>query len=220
MQAENTDILDAFKWRLNRAAEKLDLNQAEVAVRLGVSPQRVGNWFQGRNFPSQRQSISLAKLLGISTEWLLQGEGEPDSASVAEAAAEYGGSPVRAIPLVSWAHAGTAATYEEIPKDSRATVSSMSRDKRAFALTIEGDSMEPKFLAGDRVVCEPSRQPVTGKPVIAKFSDDAVQLRIYQKMPSGKIRLAPLNPVYAATEHKLSEFSWIFPVSELSRPIY
>lgn len=79
--------------------------------------------------------------------------------------------------------------------------------------------MEPKFLPGDRVILEPSRPPINGKAVIAKFADDAVQLRIYQKLSGGKIRLAPLNTVYAATEHTLDEFNWIFPVVELSRPV-
>lgn len=79
--------------------------------------------------------------------------------------------------------------------------------------------MEPKFLPGDRVVLEPGHAPVNGKPVVAKFIDDAVQLRVYHKMPSGAIRLAPLNPVYPTLEHAPAAFAWIFPVAELIRPI-
>lgn len=219
MQAENTDKLEEFKFRLGRCADAAKLSQAEIAARLGVLPSRVGNWFQGRNLPSQRQLIQLAKILGTTTEWLLEGTGPKTSEAVVEEAQDAYGDSVRAVPLVSWAHAGCATTYEEIPRHARGSVSSMSRDKRAFALTIEGDSMEPKFLPGDRVVCEPSRSAINGKAVIAKFADDAVQLRIYQKLPGGKIRLAPLNPVYAATEHAPEEFNWIFPVVELSRPV-
>jgi SOS-response transcriptional repressor LexA len=219
LQEENTDKLEEFKFRLGRCADEAQLSQADIAARLGIQPSRVGNWFQGRNLPSQRTLISLAKLLGTTTEWLLDGTGPGNSDPVVQEARATYGTDVRAVPLVSWAHAGEATTYEEIPKHARGSVSSMSRDRRAFALTIEGDSMEPKFLPGDRVVCEPSRSAVNGKPVIAKFVDDAVQLRVFQKMPGGKIRLAPLNPVYAATEHDPEEFHWIFPVVELSRPV-
>ncbi len=126
---------------------------------------------------------------------------------------------MRAVPLISWAHAGSAANYEAMPRHWQGSLSSMSRDRKAFALVIEGDSMEPKFLPGDRVVCEPSNPPHNGKPVVVKFTTDAVQLRIYHKMPSGKIRLAPVNPIYPTLEHDPAEIAWIFPVCELNRPV-
>lgn len=96
-------------------------------------------------------------------------------------------------------------------------VRSGSRDPRAFAVTVEGDSMEPKVFQGDRVICEPSRHPINGKPVVAKYDNEDVQLRIYHKLPNGKIRLAPLNSVYPTIEYELDEFHWIYPVLELVR---
>ncbi|MBI5770812.1 MAG: helix-turn-helix domain-containing protein [Verrucomicrobia bacterium] len=218
MQAENQEPLENFAFRLCRAAEEIDLTQAEIASRLGVSPQRVGNWFQGRNFPRQRESLTLAKLLKVEPEWLLQGSGEKSSPAVGDAPGEYG-DEVRTVPLISWAHAGAAANYEAMPKHWHGRVSTMSRDKRAFALVIEGDSMEPKFLPGDRVVCEPSNPPRNGHPVVVKYVDDAVQIRLYHKLPNGKIRLAPINPVYPAIEHEPSDFAWICPVAELNRAV-
>ncbi len=196
----------------------MGLSQADIAAKLGTKPPRVNNWFKGKNFPRSIERAPLAKLLACTSDWLYSGIGEPEGSSeVRDEVA--GGIPVRAVPLISWTHAGTAATYEEMPKHWQGSISSMSRDRRAFALTIEGDCMEPKFLSGDRVVCEPSNPPHNGKPVVARFVDDNVALRIYHKLPNGKIRLAPLNPIYPTIEHKPSEFAWIFPVVELNRPI-
>lgn len=124
---------------------------------------------------------------------------------------------MRQVPVISWSHAGQAVAYEEMPQHFQGKVATTSTDPRAFAVIVEGDSMEPKVYATDCVVCEPSRTPINGKPVVAKHADDGVQLRIYHKMPSGKIRLAPLNPVYPAMEHDPDEFQWIYPVKNLVR---
>ena len=222
MQEENTDTLADFAFRLGARAASVGLSQKDIAGKLGVQPPRVGNWFQGRNFPRARERVELAKLLGVRLEWLIQGEGEPESSQqnqVNEEAEEYGAA-VREVPVISWTHAGVAATYDAMPKHWHGKVASTSRDRRAFALVIEGDSMEPRFFAGDRVICEPSNEPRNGKPVVAKFTDDAVQLRIYSKMPDGKIRLASLRPeIYPPEVHERSDFSWIFPVRELIRSV-
>ncbi len=195
------------------------LSQAEIASRLGIKPPRVNHWFKGNNFPRSRERAELAKLLGCRSGWLFEGEGSPEG-NTEKLDIPDEGLAVRSVPLVSWAHAGSAATYEELPKHWRGSVSSMSRDRRAFAVAVEGDSMEPKFLPGDRIVLEPSNPPCNGKPVVAKFAhDESVQLRIYFKLPSGRIRLAPINPIYPTLEHKASDFAWIFPVAELNRAI-
>jgi SOS-response transcriptional repressor LexA len=132
------------------------------------------------------------------------------------AVAEHG-HMMREVPVISWSHAGEAAVYEEMPRHFRGKVPTSSSDPRAFGVIVEGDSMEPKVFAGDRVVCEPSRPPSNGKPVVAKHVDEGVQLRIYHKLPNGKIRLAPLNPVYPTVEHDPAGFLWIYPVKNLVR---
>lgn len=136
-----------------------------------------------------------------------------------QAKAEHG-IAVREIPLISWTHAGEAATYDAMPRHWQGKVHASSRDPRAFALTVEGDSMEPKFFAGDCVVLEPSSGPRNGKPVVAKYTNDEVQLRVYHKLPSGKIRLSRYRPeIYPTIEHDPAGFHWIFPVVALYRKV-
>lgn len=215
---ENTELLREFAWRLNLAAEEANLKQVEVAERLGAKPQTVGNWFQGLNFPRKRERRQLAAILGVSEGWLIEGNTEKIPAAVESEYPETTG--MRQIPVVSWSHAGAATTYEEIPKTWQTRVSTFISDRRAFAVEVEGDCMEPKFFPGDRVVLSPSSEPRNGKPVIAKLADDAVQLRIYTKLQSGRIRLATLKPeIYPTEEYDVSAFHWIYPVMEMSRPI-
>lgn len=180
----------------------------------------MSNWFTGRNFPRAREKVELAKLLGVRIEWLIKGEGKPEKSSeLHEDQAPYSAG-VREVPVISWTHAGVAATYDEMPKHFQGKVASLSTDRRAFALTIEGDSMEPKFMSGDRVVLEPTREPINGKPVVAKFETDAVQLRIYHKLRNGRIQLASLRPeIYPTETYESADFHWIYPVRELVRSV-
>ncbi|MES2697496.1 MAG: XRE family transcriptional regulator [Verrucomicrobiota bacterium] len=219
-QEENSEILRAFSWRLQNCASAKKLEQIDIAEKLGVSLSRVGNWFQGRNFPRRIERPRLANLLDITVEYLIHGtaeNGRITPVEVQESQASYGGPPVRDVPLISWSHAGEAVVYEEMPRHFQGRVSTTSADPRAFAVTVEGDSMEPKVFAGDRVVCEPTRQPINGKPVVAKHRNEEVQLRLYHKLPNGRIRLAPLNPVYPTIEYEPDGFMWIYPVLELVR---
>lgn len=219
-QEQKEEILRTFSWRVGNAADAAGLSQVEVAEKLGVSRSRVGNWFQGLNFPKKGERVALAKLLGVTLDWLIEGRTENDSTSpqgVAEARAQFGGPPVREVPVISWTHAGEAVDYQEMPKHFQGRVSTSATDIRAFAVKVEGDSMEPKVFAGDLVVCEPSRAPTNGKPVVAKYVSEEVQLRIYHKLPTGKIRLAPVNPVYPTIEYEARRFLWIYPVKELIR---
>lgn len=205
-------------WRLNKAAEDLDMKQVDVADALNERPATVGNWFQGLNYPRRRQRTEIAQLLKVAEEWLFEGGEYKTTATVHEeqpVGASY--TAVREVPVISWTHAGVAASYEEMPRHFQGTVATTSRVKKAFGLTVEGDSMLPKYMPGDIVVLEPGEEPRNGKAVVVKFADDAIQLRIYQKLSARKIRLTPYNPAYSAAEHHLAEFNWIYPVKQTVR---
>lgn len=58
--------------RLRSIAEREGKSQAEIARALGISFAKVGNWFQGKNFP-KRDAEPLARLLGVPVEFLLYG---------------------------------------------------------------------------------------------------------------------------------------------------
>ena len=120
-------------------------------------------------------------------------------------------TPSRMIRVIGWAHAGEAASYEEIPGDWQRTVPTECQDPDAFAVQLEGDSMEPKFTDGDVLVVQPNEQPYSGCYVVARFADDGVIFR-RMEMSGGKIVLKPLNDGWPATSHMMEEFSWIYPV--------
>lgn len=166
-----------------------------------------------------------ADWLGVDAKWLLTGkvnespvaENVESEAKVKEVTPIYGKksmtthTAIRAIPLVGWAHAGDAESYEEIPLSWRDRIPTDCPDSKAFAVVLEGDSMEPKFSDGDILIVQPTAEPHSGCFVVARFADDGVIFRRFEAI--GKtIRLVPLNERYLATEHQPSDFSWIYPV--------
>lgn len=50
------------------------LSQAELAAKLQISPSAVGMYEQGRREPSTDTLVALARLFGVSTDYLLTGK--------------------------------------------------------------------------------------------------------------------------------------------------
>ena len=65
-------MLGARIAALRRAA---GWNQAELAGKLRISPSAVGMYEQGRREPSAQTLVDLAKVFGVSVDYLLTGEG-------------------------------------------------------------------------------------------------------------------------------------------------
>ena len=57
--------------------EKSDLTQAEVARALGLSRSGVNAWEMGLSVPSTPYVVELAKMFGVSTDYLLGMEDSP-----------------------------------------------------------------------------------------------------------------------------------------------
>lgn len=151
---------------------------------------------------------SLALLFGM-----LEGKaGEPVILSMNESPAKYKDSPiVRMIPVVSWAHAGEAESYEELPKDWQDKIPTNCTDESAFSVELHGDSMEPRFSEGDRLILMPNQKAHNGCLAVCRFKNDGVIFRRIQVIYD-RIRLLPINPMYESTEHSENEFLWIYPV--------
>ena len=57
--------------RIKSLREKLELTQAEIARQLGISRAGVNAWEMGLAVPSTQYVVALAKMFGVSTDYLL-----------------------------------------------------------------------------------------------------------------------------------------------------
>ncbi len=120
---------------------------------------------------------------------------------------------LRQIPVLSWAHAGEAGTYEQIAEHEQEQIFYDGNDPRAFVVIIEGESMLPKFVPGDRAIIAPSREPVSGNYVVIKLANDGILIRLFHRVDSKTIRLISLNPDrYPDTILKNYQYRWCWPV--------
>ena len=122
-------------------------------------------------------------------------------------------------PVVSWAAAGAARAYEDLANQIEETVETDCKDPNAFAIIIEGDSMEPRFYAGDRIIFAPNLEPRNGDAVVAKLNDGRVYFKnFYRTGPEGsKIKLVSENSNYNPMEFEKSELAFVYPAWEVKR---
>jgi SOS-response transcriptional repressor LexA len=131
--------------------------------------------------------------------------------------AAYG---LRNLPILSWAQAGQAIDFEQIPSDWDEVVPSDVADERSFGVRLRGDSMEPKFSEGDIAILLPSTAPTNGEIVVANIRDQGVLCKImHVQLDKKLVKLSSYNPAYPPTEYHRDEFHWIFPVAAIIKQL-
>lgn len=78
-----------------------------------------------------------------------------------------------------------------------------------YALEISGDSMEPAYRAGDRIIVSPGATVKAGDRVVAKTVDGEVMAKVLARRNTRTVELASLNPAYPTRSFKPSDLAWI-----------
>jgi repressor LexA len=127
---------------------------------------------------------------------------------------------LRNLPVLSWAQAGQATDFSEIPHDWDEVVPSDLSDERAFGVRLRGDSMEPKFSDGDIAILLPSIAATNGEIVVANLKDEGVLCKImHVQLDRNVIKLSSYNPAYPSLERHRDQFHWIFPVMSIIKQL-
>lgn len=177
--------------RIKQAREQTHLSQRELAKRSGISQQLISKLENGL-VESTSEIFKLAAALSVDPRWLATGEEIPEAHST-----------MAYVPLVSWVAAGG---WRDIAQASEQTLVPVSCrvSKNAFALRVQGDSMEPKFPDGCIIVIEPAGEARTGSYIVLRL-DDSDQATFKQLIIDGGVHyLKPLNPRYPVIEIKES----------------
>lgn len=132
-------------------------------------------------------------------------------------------SGIRAIPVRSWAQAGSGLDSEELPLDWQKRVATDCPDEQAFAVEIQGDSMEPKFFPGDIAVLMPTHQPRNGSLVVARLENEGVVFKVFTARDQSPMRICcftSYNPVFQPMEVSERCVIWNFPVYQIVRQVW
>ncbi len=184
--------------RLKQSREQARISQRELAKRSGLSQQLISK-LENALVESTTEVFRLAEVLRVNPRWLATGKGEAqDEENVADGPAITGH-----VPLISWVAAGSwrdvADPYP--PGDGEAMVPATCRvGPNAYALRVQGDSMEPVFPNGSIIIVDPAVEPRQGSYVVVRL-DEAEQATFKQLVIDGGTRyLKPLNPRYPLME--------------------
>ncbi len=127
-------------------------------------------------------------------------------------------SNARPILIRSMAEAGAGIDYEELPLLWQETVPTDCPDDEAFAVEINGDSMEPKYYKGDLAVLMPSHKPCNGTLVVARLSNEGVVFKIFSSRDN-EVTLTSYNSTHPPIVVDHTSVHWVFPVWQVIRNI-
>lgn len=188
--------------RIKSRRKELKLTQKDLATALkGVSHVAVSQWESSTTKPNSENILDLSTVLQCDISWLLRGNGESNVLP-----ASLG---MTKVPLISYIQAGQWTgidDFRETCGDYEYILTDLEVSEDVFALEIKGDSMEPDFIEGDRVIIDPDVQPHAGEFVAAINGDYEATFKKYRPLEDldeyGRqhFELIALNPDY----HKLS----------------
>jgi SOS-response transcriptional repressor LexA len=203
---------------LRKMRKTLRLTQLELANLLGIHRTYLVLIEKGKKIPSPRLQRFIDEFI-YKAEKEAQNKNPISISRTFPALAAPPSTSARRVPIVSWAAAGAAKDYQDLATQIDELVETGSRDPNAFSVIIEGDSMEHRFYAGDRVIFAPNQEPRNGDAVLAKLQDGRVLFKWYHRTgPEGqRIRLSSENPNYAPMEFSREDFVFIYPAYEMKR---
>lgn len=212
------------RLRLRSAREQAKISREKLAQLTGYSVGVIQAMEDTGARISEKMAEKLAEHIpGLEKRDLLDGSDYPSM--VAESSGTVGATPsirtpsdvvARYVPLISWAQCGAITDFEDL-YEYEGQLAFNVQDPRALAITLKGDSMEPRFREGDIAVVYPSRKPQTGNLVIAKIKDEGVVFKRFQILSSRppRFRFISENPNYEPIDRNEDEIDWIYPVANI-----
>lgn len=231
-QANRAEVLGSDPRKVMKLArEKKGLTIRELARETGYSVGVLQALEEGHGRGSERQIEKIADVLGIPVSALMQGA-EPKIISETGLTGTMGARPnlvagpgvkdIRYVPHISFAQAGAMKSWEDAGYAYEGHVAFDSKDPKAFAVTVRGDSMLPIISEGDVIIAYPSRQARNGDVVLAKLTDDAggdVMVKVYSARDAGKrVVLTSYNhTVHPPLDYDREEFQFVYPIASVTK---
>ena len=175
-----------------RLAKEKGLTQTAFGALVGATSADVSNW-KKRGMPAERH-LDVALALGISVDSLFS-----DAPNVSPAP-----MGTKRVPVITSIQAGMWAEIVESFQPGDAgdwLLTDIDLSDGSFALDIRGNSMEPEFKDGDRVIIDPEVTPQPGDFVAAKNGEQEATFKKYRPRgidARGNVifELVPLNDDY------------------------
>jgi len=201
---------------IDRLAERYQLSPSGLARRAGLDPtafnksKRVGP--DGRmRWPSTESISKVLDATGASLDQFMGfvrsgAEQRPEPAFPAQTGA---------IPLLGFAQAGAGGFFDDggFPAGQGWDVvdfpASPARKAGAYALEVQGESMQPLYRDGDVLIVEPGAQVRRGDRVVVKTREGEVMAKVLARQTPKAIELLSLNPDHPNRQFDMKDVEWV-----------
>ena len=174
---------EEFSHRLALACDKAGLpihgRQADLAVRLKLTPKAISKWFNGESVPRKEKMELLASVLGTTAAYL-HGYSNDDGITPNHIAKSHGSYRVDVLDIQASAGPGTMISNEFVEKiraieytneQARALFNGRPQE-HVKVITVRGDSMEGTINPGDEIFVDVS---------VNSFDGDGIYVFVYGK---------------------------------------
>ncbi len=187
-------------------ARRYSLSPSGLAKVAGLDPTTFNK--------SKRSAAGGAKPRWPSTESIAKvleatGATLEEFAALAAGRAEIG----RPVPLLGMAQAGDNGFFDDAGFPVGTGWEQVSfpgaPGEGVYALEISGDSMEPVYRDGDRIIVSPGQEVRKGDRVVVKTVGEEVMAKELGRVTARKIELISLNPAYPARLIDMKDIAWV-----------
>lgn len=183
----HNDVWDA----IDRLAKKYGMSASGLARRSGLDPTTFNK--SKRIMPNGRQRWPSTE----SVSKVLKATGASLDEFTSMLKGESGDMPVRRIPLIGHAQAGDDGYFDDAGYPTGGGWDEVDfpdqSGRHAYALEISGESMEPVYRDGDRIVVSPDASVRRGDRVVVRTADGEVMAKEVQRMTASRVELLSIN---------------------------
>lgn len=122
-------------------------------------------------------------------------------------------STARRVPVIGYAEAGGEGYFDDagypVGSGWDEIVFPELDDPNAYALEVSGESMEPLYRRGDRLVVSPAASIRASDRVVVKTRDGEVMVKELTRRTALKVELRSINPAYEDVVLSPRDIEWI-----------
>lgn len=206
--------MNNFNERLVFAMQRANMSKADLARKVGISPQAVGALVNGAsNGPNHENLIKIARALRVSSDWLGAGQGDIEPATrngrlglnvvhdVSYSTKDYNAvieQKSSTVPLISRVQAGKFCDSGDVGEPESWLFAPLIMSGSSFALRVTGISMEPHYMDGDIIYVDPEVQHKHNDDVVVRISDSGEATFKRLQIDETGMYLIALNKNYPA----------------------
>ena len=195
-------------WRaIDRLAETKGLSASGLAKHAGLDPTTFNRSKRSNDDGKQRWpgTESIAKILEATSTSLGEFVG-----LIGEA---RGPGVVQRVPVIGYAQAGDSGYFDDagypVGSGWDELLFPNVGDPHAYALEVSGDSMEPAYRDGDRLIVSPTASVRRGDRVVVKSRSGEVLAKQLLRETATRIDLKSINPAHPDRTFLKDDVAWM-----------